>query len=131
VSVHFRELEVWRVAMRLATSARALAAGFAGGAHAELAAALERAAATIPDHIAQGHTAGCLRSFAQRLASALEACSRVRAGLVRTRDLGLAPATPVDDGLALADQAGRMLQRLHEALTRKLQAEAALAASQQ
>lgn len=159
---HFRELEVWKAAMRLAGSVHALAqalddaaarnAGAAGAASADgqagalesgsaeaatvdLASRLRRASATIPDHIARGHAADDLGRFADCLATAAAACAGLIDGLQQARERELAQAPALDTAaatcLALADDTARMLARLHQALTRKLRADAAAAAATQ
>jgi four helix bundle protein len=129
VSVPFRELEVWQVSMRLASTVHLLSAGFAEGEHAALALSLQQASAAIPVDIAEGHGAGCLSTFTQRLSNAQAACERVTSGLHDVRASSLGNAEMVDECLSLADRVGRMLLRLHQALSRKLQADVAVTGS--
>lgn len=143
MSGHFRELEVWQAAMRLAGSARALAEVLGDEAGDGLAATLRTAAATIPEQIARGHAEGDLAVFAPCLAVARQANTQLAGGLRQARALvaeagaGHAADQSADHGdafdhaQALADEVGRMLARLHQAITGKLQADAATAASQQ
>ncbi len=130
MSVPFRDLEVWQAAMRLASTVQALTAGAAGGEHEELADTLQRAAALIPDAIAQGHSSDCLQTFTRKLADGQGACTTVTAQLLRLRDGAVGHAEMIDESLSLADRVGRMLLRLHQALSRKLAADAAVSASQ-
>ena len=134
MSDHFRELEVWQAAMRLAGTAHALAdvlgADADAGADAGLAATLKQAAATIPDQIARGHADGDLALFAQCLAVAQDACATVTDRLQQLHALLPEHTEAVDRGQELAAEVGRMLARLHQALTRKLQADAVTAPQQ-
>lgn len=77
MSVPFRELEVWQVSMRLASTVHLLSAGFAEGEHAALALSLQQASAAIPVDIAEGHGAACLH---------IHPAVVERAGCMRTRD---------------------------------------------
>ncbi|MCK9488702.1 MAG: four helix bundle protein [Xanthomonadales bacterium] len=136
MSDHFRELEVWQAAMRLAGTAHALADVLGADADADagdgagLAATLKQAAATIPDQIARGHADGDLALFAQCLAVAQDACATVADRLQHLHALFPEHAQAVGRGQELAAEVGRMLARLHQALTRKLQADAVTAPQQ-
>jgi carbamoyl-phosphate synthase large subunit len=130
VSVHFRELEVWQVAMRMASTVHLVATAFDKGEHEDTAATLRTAAASVPDAVAQGHSSGCLQEFATRLAGAQDACTTVKAELLRVRERVTGDPAMIDESLALADRVGRMLLRLHQALSRKLEADRAVSGSQ-
>ena len=134
MSGHFRELEVWQASMRLAGVTHALADAQAdtvdNPADAGLAAELKQAAAAIPDQIARGHADGDLAVFVQCLATARQACATVTDRLPRLRVLLPAHAEAVERGQDQAAEVDRMLARLHQAITRKLQADAVTAPQQ-
>src|SRR3546814_8992507 len=54
------------------------------------------------------------------IAVALGSTAELQTQLLLSRDLGLGASAPIDEALAMCDRVGRMLQRLHQALRRKI-----------
>ncbi len=63
------------------------------------------------------------RDYARFIAVALGSTAELQTQLLLSRDLGLGSSVPIDEALTMCDRVGRMLQRLHQALRRKLLSE--------
>ncbi|PKM15510.1 MAG: four helix bundle protein [Gammaproteobacteria bacterium HGW-Gammaproteobacteria-2] len=120
---HFRELEVWQLAMGLAKSVYEITAGFPRDERYGLTSQIQRSAVSIPSNIAEGNARMSTRDYARFVAVALGSTAELQTQLLLSRELGLGASTPIDEALAMCDRVGRMLQRLHQALRRKLLSE--------
>ncbi len=120
---HFRELEVWQLAMQLARAVYELTAAFPREERYGLTAQLQRAAVSIPSNIAEGNARSSLKDYARFVSMALGSTAEVQTQLLLSRDLGLAAEADGAAALELCDRVGQMLARLHQALCRKLESE--------
>ena len=120
---HFRELDVWQLAMQLARAVYELTAAFPREERYGLTAQLQRAAVSIPSNIAEGNARSSLKDYARFVSMALGSTAEVQTQLLLSRDLGLAAEADGAAALELCDRVGRMLARLHQALCRKLDTE--------
>ena len=124
---HFRELEVWQLAMQLARAVYELTAAFPREERYGLTAQLQRAAVSIPSNIAEGNARSSLKDYARFVSMALGSTAEVQTQLLLSRDLGLAAEADGAAALELCDRVGQMLARLHQALCRKLESESRVA----
>ena len=120
---HFRELEVWQLAMQLARAVYELTAAFPREERYGLTAQLQRAAVSIPSNIAEGNARSSLKDYTRFGSMALGSTAEVQTQLLLSRDLGLAAEADGAAALELCDRVGQMLARLHQALCRKLESE--------
>ena len=120
---HFRELEVWQLAMQLARAVYGLTAAFPREERYGLTAQLQRAAVSIPSNIAEGNARSSLRDYARFVSMALGSTAEVQTQLLLSRDLDLGTEADSAAALELCDRVGQMLSRLHQALCRKLESE--------
>ena len=120
---HFRELEVWQLAMQLARAVYELTAAFPREERYGLTAQLQRAVVSIPSNIAEGNARNSLKDYARFVSMALGSTAEVQTQLLLSRDLGLAAEADGAAALELCDRVGQMLARLHQALCRKLESE--------
>ena len=124
---HFRELEVWQLAMQLACAVYEPTAAFPREERYGLTAQLQRAAVSIPSNIAEGNARSSLKDYARFVSMALGSTAEVQTQLFLSRDLGLAAEADGAAALELCDRVGQMLARLHQALCRKLESESRVA----
>jgi carbamoyl-phosphate synthase large subunit len=120
---HFRDLEVWQLAMVLAKNIYELSAGFPREERYGLSSQIQRAAVSIPSNIAEGNARTSTRDYARFVAMALGSTAELQTQLLLSRDLGLGDGVICADALDLCDRVGQMLLRLHQALGRRLDAE--------
>ncbi|MBS0463102.1 MAG: four helix bundle protein [Proteobacteria bacterium] len=120
---HFRELEVWQLAMSLTKCVYGLTASMPREERYGLSSQLQRAAVSVPSNVAEGNARASTRDYARFVSMALGSCAELQTQLLLARDLGLASADVCDESLDLCDRVGKMLLRLHQALSRRLTSE--------
>ena len=120
---HFRELEVWQVSMDLAKCVYQLTATFPKEERYGLSAQLQRSAVSIPSNIAEGNGRSTTRDYARFISMALGSCAELQTQLLLSCALSLGEDPVREDALNYCDRVGQMLQRLHQSLTRRLEAE--------
>jgi len=120
---HFRELEVWQLAMSLAKCVYELAAGFPREERYGLTSQLQRAAVSIPSNVAEGNAHSSTKDCARFVAIALGSSAELQTQLPISHELGLGGASRRTDAPDLCERVGQMLLRLHQAPTRRLETE--------
>ena len=120
---HFRELELWQLAMALAKQAYELASGFPREERYGLSSQLQRSAVSIPSNIAEGNARNSTRDYARFVSIALGSTAELQTQLLFSGVLGLGDEVCRISALELCDCVGQMLLRLHQALLRKLETE--------
>jgi four helix bundle protein len=120
---HFRELEVWQLAMVLARQVYEATAQFPREERYGFSSQLQRSAVSIPSNIAEGNARVSLRDYARFVSVAQGSCAELQTQLLLSLDLSLGDAASIRDCLETCDRVGQMLQRLHQALVRKLDSE--------
>jgi carbamoyl-phosphate synthase large subunit len=120
---HFRELEVWQLAMSLAKCVYEPTAEFPRDERYGLASQLQRAAVSIPSNIAEGNARSSTRDYARFVSIALGSSAELQTQLLISNELGLGDASMRGDVLDLCDRVGQMLLRLHQALRRRIETE--------
>ncbi|MGH8235273.1 MAG: four helix bundle protein [Rhodanobacteraceae bacterium] len=117
-ATHFRDLDVWRVAMELTRRIYELVAGFPKEERYGLTAQLQRAAVSIPSNVAEGNARQSVREYARFVSIASGSVAEVQTQLLLTIELGLADQGSVDPVLDLAERVSKMLYRLRQSLER-------------
>jgi len=116
-ATHFRELDVWRLAMQLARLVYELAANFPRDERFGLSAQVQRAAISIPSNIAEGNARKHRREYAHFISIASGSAAELQTQLQLAIDLAIADASSVAPVLDVAERVGQMLYRLHQSLT--------------
>ncbi|MFO1494146.1 MAG: four helix bundle protein [Lysobacterales bacterium] len=120
---HFKDLDVWQIAMQLAKQVYQLTAEFPSNERYGLSAQLQRSAVSIPSNIAEGNARGSTKDYARFVAYAQGSCAELQTQLLLARELGVANHELCNGPLATCDRVGQMLLRLHQSLARRLKAE--------
>ena len=120
---HFRELEVWQIAMSLARLVYSVTAGFPRDERYGLTSQLQRSAESIPSNIAEGNARSGTRDYARFVSVAQGSCAELQTQLLLARDLSLGDVAAIEECQSLCDRVGQMLMRLHQWLSRKLETE--------
>jgi carbamoyl-phosphate synthase large subunit len=120
---HFRELTVWQLAMSLAKNVYELTATFPREERYGLSAQLQRCAVSIPSNIAEGNARASVRDYARFVSIALGSSAELQTQLLLSAELGLGDESLRAQALESCDRAGQMLQRLRQALGRRLESE--------
>ncbi|HZW18069.1 MAG TPA: four helix bundle protein [Luteimonas sp.] len=118
---HFRELDVWQLAMTLARQVYAITAGFPREERYGLSSQLQRSAVSIPSNIAEGNARGSTRDYARFVSIAQGSCAELQTQLLLASDLYAEQAPAIAEALDSCDRASQMLLRLSQALSRKLE----------
>jgi four helix bundle protein len=120
---HFRELEVWQLAMSLAKHVYELTASFPKEERYGLSSQLQRCAVSIPSNIAEGNARTSTRDYARFISMALGSSAELHTQLLLSAELGLGAEPLRTQALESCDRVGQMLQRLRQALGRRLESE--------
>jgi four helix bundle protein len=118
---HFRELEVWQLAMELAQGVHSLAASLPRDEGHGLAAQLRRSAVSIPSSIAEGNARGTTPDYARSVSIAMGACGELQTQLLLSERLGLGEPSQLAAALRLCERVGQMLSKLQQSLQRRLE----------
>ena len=109
----FRDLEVWRTAMKLAEICYERTSPFPSRETYGLANQIRRAAVSIPSNIAEGHSRRTLPAYLNHLSIALGSQSELETQVELSTRLGLLNQQSSADILKIAGQVGRMLHSLN------------------
>jgi four helix bundle protein len=120
---HFKNLEVWQVAMTLAKTVYELTAGFPREERYGLSSQLQRAAVSIPSNVAEGNARTTTRDYARFVSMALGSSAELQTQLLLSQELSLGEEGARVAALDMCDRVGQMLLRLHQALKRRLESE--------
>ncbi|MGE4073411.1 MAG: four helix bundle protein [Lysobacterales bacterium] len=113
---HFRELEVWQVAMSLVRKVYALTADWPAEHRFGLAAQIQRASVSIPSNIAEGNARRNRREYLQYLGIASGSTAEVQTQLLIAQDLRLGEMHALEQALMVVERVSQMLRRLQQAL---------------
>ena len=115
----YRDLEVWQVAMDLAVEFYGVTKGLPASERSGLTGQMNRAAASIPANIAEGHGRQYEQEFVRFLSVAYGSLAELETHVELGRRLGF--VTPEQEArlLDLAGQVGRMLNGLMKALRKR------------
>ena len=112
-----KDLNVWRLAMRLAKDIYRLVERFPAKEEYRLTSQLVRAAISIPANIAEGNSRGSRKDYAHFISIARGSAAELETLLQLARDVGLAPADSFSDVMEKTEEVGRMLNALRRSLT--------------
>jgi carbamoyl-phosphate synthase large subunit len=122
-ATHFRDLKVWQLAMQLAKTVYQLTAEFPGEERFGLSAQLQRSAVSVPSNIAEGNGRGGTREYHRFVGIALGSIAELQTQLLLAQDLNLGKPEIRSEALSLCERVGQMLQKLNQALERRVASE--------
>lgn len=112
----YRDLEVWREAMKLAEVCYEATAAFPARETYGLASQIRRAAVSVASNIAEGHSRRTLQAYLNHLSIALGSQSELETQIELSRRLKLVSEALAKETLVKAEQVGRMLHALMRSL---------------
>jgi four helix bundle protein len=118
---HFRELDVWQVAMQLVKEVYLLTAELPRDERFGLSSQLQRSAVSIPSNIAEGNARQSTRDYARFVAIAMGSTAELQTQLLLAESLELASARRLVAPLDACERVSQMLHRLYRSLERRLQ----------
>jgi len=119
---HYRELEVWNLAMALAGQVYQLTAAFPREERYGLSAQMQRSAVSIPSNIAEGNARRSTREYARFVSIASGSTAALQTQLLLSQQLGVGDRDQIERTLSNCERVSMMLLRLHESLEQKLAA---------
>jgi len=120
---HYRDLQVWQLAMDLAEQCYLATKGFPMEERFGLTSQIRRAAASIPANIAEGQGRQHTREFLNYLSIARGSLMELETHLLLSPRVGLLVQTTLNPLLMMSDEIGRMLSGLRRALEGRLTSE--------
>jgi len=116
----YQELEVWKVAMDLATECYRVTKAFPKDELFGMTSQIRRAAASIPANIAEGQGREHTKEFLSHLSIARGSVKELETHLLLCQRVGLLKDADLPSLMTLCDRISQMLSRLRQALKRKL-----------
>jgi four helix bundle protein len=117
---HYRELEVWQLAMELAEDCYRITKGFPREELFGLVSQIRRAAVSIPANIAEGQGRQHTKEFLNHVSIARGSLMELDTHLILSQRVIPVESSVVDVLLAKADRISRMLAGLRKALQERL-----------
>jgi four helix bundle protein len=118
---HFRELDVWKLAMVLAKDIYGLTADFSRDERFGLTAQLQRAAVSVPSNIAEGNARASTRDYARCISISCGSVAELQTQLFLAAELGLGDPQKRNAAIELAERVSRMLHGLHRSLIERIE----------
>ena len=117
---HYRQLEVWQLAMDLAERCYQATKGFPKDELFGLTSQIRRSAVSIPANIAEGQGREHTKEFLNHLSIARGSLLELETHLMLSQRIGLLQQPELDSLLTMTDRLGRMLSGLRKALEKRL-----------
>ena len=117
---HYRELEVWQMAMDLAQQCYEVTRTFPRDELYGMTSQIRRAAASIPANIAEGQGRQYTKEFLAFLSIARGSRMEVQTHLELSQRVGLLNTNQLEPLLQLCDRISRMLSELRKALQQRI-----------
>jgi four helix bundle protein len=117
----YRELEVWKLAMDLATECYRATKGFPKEELFGMTSQIRRVATSIPANIAEGQGREHTKEFLNHLSISRGSLKELETHLLLCRRVGLLTEDCLSSLLTLCDRGSQMLSRLRQALERKIE----------
>jgi four helix bundle protein len=118
----YRDLKVWQAAMELVERVYAVTKRFPRAEQYSLTSQLQRSAISVPSNIAEGHARSRTKDYLRFVSIARGSLAEMETQLMLAARLKYVEESDIAGQLELADQVGRMLRRLEQALERKISA---------
>jgi len=117
---NYRDLKVWQKSMELAVEAYELAKSFPDTERFGLTTQVQRAAASVPSNIAEGHANGLPKPFLKHLRIATGSLAEVETQCLLAMRLNYVDRSRVESFLNHATEVQRMLSGLKTSIKRKI-----------
>jgi four helix bundle protein len=117
---HYRQLEVWQLAMDLAERCYQATKGFPKEELFGLTSQIRRSAVSIPANIAEGQGREHTKEFLNHLSIARGSLLELETHLMLSQRIGLLQQPELDSLLTMTDRLSRMLSGLRKALEKRL-----------
>ncbi|MHB1557808.1 MAG: four helix bundle protein [Isosphaeraceae bacterium] len=117
---HDQQLLVWQKAMDLAVLAYAITRLYPRCQLFGLTSQVQRAAASIPANIAEGHSRAHTREFLNHLSMARGSLSELETHLILSQRIGRITEVQLEEFLRLSQEVGRMLIGLRKSVEGRL-----------
>ncbi|MGA2617910.1 MAG: four helix bundle protein [Thermoguttaceae bacterium] len=117
---HYRELEVWQLAMDLASACYEATKKFPKDELFGMTSQIRRAAASIPANIAEGQGRQHTKEFLNFLSTARGSLMELETHLILCQRVGLLVQADLEKLLNLSDRISRMLSGLRTSLQKRL-----------
>jgi four helix bundle protein len=117
---HYRELEVWQLAMKLAEECYTATRTYPKEELYGMTSQIRRAAASIPANIAEGQGREHTKEFLHHLSVARGSLMELETHLLLSQRVELLSQEKLDPLLALAERISRILSGLRKALEQRL-----------
>ena len=116
---HYRQLEVWQLAMDLAERCYQATKGFPKEELFGLTSQIRRSAVSIPANIAEGQGREHTKEFLNFLSMARGSLLELETHLMLSQRIGLLQQPELDSLLTMTDRLSRMLSGLRKALDKR------------
>jgi four helix bundle protein len=116
----YRDLQVWQSGIELTHKVYLATQKFPKHEQYGIVSQMQRAAASIPANIAEGHTRDSTKEFLRHLSIALGSLAELETWLTIARRLNYLDQEPTDNLVEHCDHLGRSLRNLQKALRRRL-----------
>ena len=116
---HYRQLEVWQLAMDLAERCYQATQGFPKEELFGLTSQIRRSAVSIPANIAEGQGREHTKEFLNHLSMARGSLLELETHLMLSQRIGLLQQPELDSLLTMTDRLSRMLSGLRKALDKR------------
>jgi four helix bundle protein len=116
----YRDLIVWQLGMELAERIYHLTATFPKHEQYGLASQTQRAAASIPANIAEGHAHDSTKEYLRHISIAVGSLAELETWLILARRLHYVEEQTLRDTIQFTEKLGRQLRNLQKALKAKL-----------
>jgi four helix bundle protein len=117
---HYRELEVWQLAMDLAKECYRVTKAFPREELFGLTSQIRRAAASVPANIAEGQGRHHTKEFLNHLSMARGSLMELETHLILSQGVGLLSQGDLGNLLQVTDRVSRMMSGLRRSLQRRL-----------
>ncbi len=116
---HYRQLEVWQLAMDLAEKCYQATKGFPKEELFGMTSQIRRSAVSIPANIAEGQGREHTKEFLNHLSIARGSLMELETHLILSQRVGLLKQAALESLLPLTDRVSRMLSGLRKALQKR------------
>lgn len=112
----YRDLAVWKKAMKLAKATYKVTSKFPAEERFGLTNQIRRAVVSIPSNLAEGHARSSAAEFARFISIAMGSLAEVETQIILAGGLGYASADVIEEMLQDLDEIGKMLRGLAKAI---------------
>ena len=117
---HYRDLEVWQLAMDLAQECYRVTKAFPREELFGMTSQIRRAAASIPANIAEGQGRHHTKEFLNHLSTARGSLLELETHLILSQRVDLLPQKALGDLLQTTDRISRMMSGLRRSLEKRI-----------